>query len=73
MSSYLSILGRVSYTFPERARRHIRPNLSPLAIFSIFLSHITTLGHVDDDLAELRPRSHVLVSRLNLVEAEPSC
>jgi hypothetical protein len=28
------------------------------------------LRHADDDLAEVRPRSHVLVSRLNLVKAE---
>ncbi len=34
------------------------------------MSTIATLRHVDDDFAEVRARSHVLVGRVNLVEAE---
>jgi hypothetical protein len=31
---------------------------------------VAALRHADDDLAEMRARSHVLISRMNLVEAE---
>jgi hypothetical protein len=38
--------------------------------FADGLPAMTTLRHMDDDFAEVRTRSHVLIGRVNLVEAE---